>query len=272
MPERTCSIEGCESPVNAKGWCKKHYARWQRTGDPLATLRGIKSAARPTVCTVDGCDNVVNAHGWCKKHYDRWLRTGYTGTEGLSRNAPGEYSPCSVDGCSRIARTRGFCPGHYTRWRNTGDPGDADFQVHKLPDGLICSIDGCSKSAVSSSGWCNTHYERWRKHGDPNYYVGPRIGEEHPLWQGDEIAYRSAHTRVVSQRGRASEHPCCVCGAAAEDWAYDHADPDERVEGGLVYSPDPMHYQPMCRVDHKAFDLARDTPTTDLVDNPRLAM
>lgn len=28
----------------------------------------------------------------------------------------------------------------------------------------------------------------------------------------------------------------------------------------------------MRRVDHKAFDLARDTPTTDLVDNPRLAM
>jgi hypothetical protein len=166
---------------------------------------------------------------------------------------------------------KGMCVGHYDRWRRTGDAGSAEFKVSRWDDGLPCSVDGCDKPH-KTMGYCGAHYERWRTHGDPNYYVGPRIGEEHPLWQGDEIAYRSAHTRVVSHRGRASEHPCCVCGAAAEDWAYDHADPDERVEGGLVYSPDPMHYQPMCRVDHKAFDLARDTPTTDLVDNPRLAM
>jgi hypothetical protein len=32
---RTCSIEGCDKPVNARGWCKKHYTRWSRNGDPL---------------------------------------------------------------------------------------------------------------------------------------------------------------------------------------------------------------------------------------------
>lgn len=42
MPERTCSIDGCDLPHTARGWCKTHYARWRRYGDPT-----FKPAARP---------------------------------------------------------------------------------------------------------------------------------------------------------------------------------------------------------------------------------
>lgn len=38
MSNRTCSIEGCERPHLARGWCGAHYARWKRHGDPLTTL------------------------------------------------------------------------------------------------------------------------------------------------------------------------------------------------------------------------------------------
>ena len=34
---RTCSIEGCENAVNARGWCTKHYTRWRSHGDPHET-------------------------------------------------------------------------------------------------------------------------------------------------------------------------------------------------------------------------------------------
>ena len=32
-----CSIEGCERPRHARGWCSHHWRRWHRHGDPLAS-------------------------------------------------------------------------------------------------------------------------------------------------------------------------------------------------------------------------------------------
>lgn len=33
-----CSVLDCEKPVQARGWCAKHLARWYRTGSLTATL------------------------------------------------------------------------------------------------------------------------------------------------------------------------------------------------------------------------------------------
>lgn len=41
MAERTCSIEGCERPHNARGWCTTHYERWRRHGDPLKVIPAV---------------------------------------------------------------------------------------------------------------------------------------------------------------------------------------------------------------------------------------
>ncbi|MGB9791518.1 MAG: HNH endonuclease signature motif containing protein [Thermacetogeniaceae bacterium] len=35
MGAKTCSIDGCEKPAIACGWCWKHYQRWYYHGDPL---------------------------------------------------------------------------------------------------------------------------------------------------------------------------------------------------------------------------------------------
>lgn len=32
MIKSTCKIDECESPVEARGWCGRHYKRWQNTG------------------------------------------------------------------------------------------------------------------------------------------------------------------------------------------------------------------------------------------------
>lgn len=37
MKATHCSIEGCTGAHVGRGWCLKHYTRWRRHGDPLAT-------------------------------------------------------------------------------------------------------------------------------------------------------------------------------------------------------------------------------------------
>jgi hypothetical protein len=39
MANRTCSVEGCERSLHGQGWCKLHYQRWYRTGDPLGVRK-----------------------------------------------------------------------------------------------------------------------------------------------------------------------------------------------------------------------------------------
>lgn len=36
MAQGTCSIDGCERKVAARGWCSSHDRRWRQYGDPLA--------------------------------------------------------------------------------------------------------------------------------------------------------------------------------------------------------------------------------------------
>ena len=72
--------------------------------------------------------------------------------------------------------------------------------------------------------------------------------------------YEGAHWRVRRAYGKASEYYCVGCMGDAEDWAYDHEDPDELVEvrdgSRLRYSADPDRYQPMCKPCHAVFDQA----------------
>lgn len=74
MPERICSIEGCDKPYQARGWCQSHYARYMRHGDPLAGRAPRDSF--PDTCTIEGCDGKHEARGWCKRHWLRWWKHG----------------------------------------------------------------------------------------------------------------------------------------------------------------------------------------------------
>lgn len=70
--------------------------------------------------------------------------------------------------------------------------------------------------------------------------------------------YRTAHRRVVSERGKACMSPCVDCGSPADEWSYDHADENElhetRGDRLLAYSALPIHYDPRCRSCHFQFD------------------
>lgn len=62
MTQRTCSIDGCTSPVKGRGWCNMHYQRWRKHGDPGAPAIPRYSswaesfaANAPTDDAPDGC-------------------------------------------------------------------------------------------------------------------------------------------------------------------------------------------------------------------------
>jgi len=41
-----CTVSGCEGAYLARGFCRRHYDRWRRTGDPLKTLHQHKFEGR----------------------------------------------------------------------------------------------------------------------------------------------------------------------------------------------------------------------------------
>lgn len=106
-------------------------------------------------------------------------------------------------------------------------------------------------------GFCSKHYQRFMRHGDPS--IGRDFaGEKNPAWKGESASYDAVHLRVRAARGPASQHVCVDCGGPAEEWSYDHADPDEKSEtrgNSLVtFSTDLVHYVPRCVRDHRAYD------------------
>ena len=44
MTQRICSVDGCERPLRARGWCHLHYYRWRNkfTGDLVSVRDGLR--------------------------------------------------------------------------------------------------------------------------------------------------------------------------------------------------------------------------------------
>ncbi len=87
-------------------------------------------------------------------------------------------------------------------------------------------------------------------------------------FKGEDIVYRSAHTRIVAARGDAAKQVCVGCGKGATDWSLNKA--AKFLKFGtvglytLAYSTDPMDYSPRCRVCHSAYDRGSDASASQL--------
>jgi hypothetical protein len=71
MPDRTCSVEGCDRKHYGNGWCQMHNRRAREHGDPL-----IARSYGSTGCAVAGCDRAHHAGGYCLAHRHRAVRHG----------------------------------------------------------------------------------------------------------------------------------------------------------------------------------------------------
>lgn len=81
-----CVVEGCEREVfvKSRGYCKVHYSRWWKHGDPMI-VKPAGFRPRPLgVCKFEGCENLekLGCRGWCAKHHTRWYRHGDPSLDG----------------------------------------------------------------------------------------------------------------------------------------------------------------------------------------------
>ncbi len=66
-----CTISGCERSPYARGWCRPHYMRWWRSGDPNG-----RPQVNDGTCSVEGCGKPAHQRGMCRAHHQRWWRSG----------------------------------------------------------------------------------------------------------------------------------------------------------------------------------------------------
>lgn len=162
MTQRICSVEGCDLPHDARGWCRVHYGRWRRHGDPLY------HPSEKAPCRVDDCDAAPFGHGYCQRHYQRWKKHGDPLFE---FGYP--VQKCKVEGCGETftrCAGHGMCTLHYQRWKKHGDP---HYVIPRRVGVEPCSIEGCDK-LIKAWGYCSRHASLYYKRGS----AAPRMRGE----------------------------------------------------------------------------------------------
>lgn len=195
MAQATCCIDGCNKPHQARGWCRMHYSRWRRHGDPLYVLRQRAEGN----CAVERCHKTAVARGWCKAHWQKWRKYG----DPTASVPTKEIASCSTPDCTNRARARGLCHRCYVRWRRSTQRAASENNRTcrscgiEVTDGparsrycstdcrnkargvqatttRICTVveDGrrCTNVAryrLRTDVWCRKHYARFERHGDP---------------------------------------------------------------------------------------------------------
>lgn len=137
-----CAVPSCPRPRYARGWCALHHKRWQRHGDPQASVPPRGTTRR---CAVEGCEEPVDARDLCHGHYQRWWRDSPLATRvPLGRRR--QPTHCVAAGCDRAPHARNLCQTHYRRLLVRGDAEPE--RAIRTPDGTGSRSHGYWKVPV----------------------------------------------------------------------------------------------------------------------------
>lgn len=108
---RTCSVDGCERPRKAKGYCDPH---WQRHRSGRSLEEPIREVNPGRSCSEEGCNSPYLARGYCSRHYQvKWKF-------GKPRPEPKRVRPthCIIPGCNEVHESYFMCSRHGRTARN----------------------------------------------------------------------------------------------------------------------------------------------------------
>lgn len=150
----TCTIDGCAGSLVGRGFCRRHYQRWWKYGDP----HYVTPPPPPSgTCTIQACGRPVVARGWCSVHYSRWRVAGDpNATKLIVRNDPVRFWS-KVEFTPQCWLWRGYTmPDGYGRFQARVDGSPAMVLVHRwafefcvgqIPDDLtidhLCRTRNC---------------------------------------------------------------------------------------------------------------------------------
>lgn len=147
-----CSIEDCEGSVEARGWCRKHYGRWYRHGDPLADdHRTSEHRPRLPGCSVVDCPFDHYAKGLCRNHYARAHRLrpepfvcAQCGTTFEARRHSSDRRFCSRQCKGKARFADGSGQQSVRRWQFKTKYGITidEYEILREGQGRACAICG----------------------------------------------------------------------------------------------------------------------------------
>jgi 5-methylcytosine-specific restriction endonuclease McrA len=162
VSDRLCSINGCERPLSARGWCSAHYWRWRTSGDPgPAQTRRYRTEG----CSVDGCQAPHFVKGMCKPHYRAVEKHG-TPTPRRRGQVAGRLRICAT--CKRDMPAGRFA-GSYCHECNTARASAARVPVATTPAacdvcGALFDANGQRRFACSAACTRTRNYRENSKH------------------------------------------------------------------------------------------------------------
>ena len=133
----TCTMQGCDRPHKARGYCQTHYMQFKRGISPVGEIRSRERDKLPE-CTEDGCVEPVKAKGLCRTHYQRLLRHGHVKPNRRAK----DIGTCSIPLCDGRAYAKNLCHAHYLkdlRWGRRGVDA-ARYQEMLREQNGVCAI------------------------------------------------------------------------------------------------------------------------------------
>lgn len=190
MVRSICTVDGCETMNDARGYCPSHYNRWKRYGDPL----GAPPVRPDRGCAVDGCERPHRNWGYCNLHCQRFYKHGDP-----LRVIEVSRKPCKMAGCEALAKGHGYCTKHLARIRNTGDPNKVR--------------DGGRPPKGEHPGWGAIHKRLSRDKGKAARYACVDCGQRAGEWSydnSDPNELIDARTKLAYSLAQERYAPRCV--------------------------------------------------------------